>query len=135
MVDLSADFIANDDKWTGERVAADWPAFGRETIALFDILAARVEREERELYLPAETLYASGAGIGVPVRDASTLSSCARRASPDHLPPPAGPTPRRFRCRCWHCRRRTGAPRRPHCQPRTPCTKTPPLRRARQSGA
>src|SRR3546814_9618290 len=75
MVDLSADFIANDDKWTGERVAADWPAFGRETIALFDILAARVEREERELYPLAETLYASGAGIGVPVRDGSTISS------------------------------------------------------------
>src|SRR3546814_2271940 len=60
MGDLSADFIAYDDKWTGERVAADWPAFGRETIALFDILAARVEREERELYPLAETLYASG---------------------------------------------------------------------------
>ena len=75
MGDLSADFIAYDDKWTGERVAADWPAFGRETIALFDILAARVEREERELYPLAETLYASGAGIGVPVRDGSTISS------------------------------------------------------------
>ena len=75
MGDLSADFIAYDDKWTGERVAADWPAFGRETIALFDILAARVEREERELYPLAETLYASGAGIGTPVRDGSTISS------------------------------------------------------------
>ena len=75
MGDLSADFIAYDDKWTSERVAADWPAFCRETVALFDILAARVEREERELYPLAETLYASGATIGMPVMDGSTISS------------------------------------------------------------
>ena len=75
MGDLSADFIAYDDKWTGERVAADWPGFGRETVEIFDILAARVEREERELYPLAETLYASGAAIGVPVMDGSTVSS------------------------------------------------------------
>ena len=75
MGDLAGDFIAYDDKWTGERVAADWPAFGRETIALFDILAARVEREERELYPLAETLYASGAAIGMPVMDGSTISN------------------------------------------------------------
>lgn len=72
---LGADFIAYDDKWTSERVAAAWPEFSRETIALFAILAARVEREERELYPLAETLYASGAAIGVPVMDGSTISS------------------------------------------------------------
>lgn len=72
---LAADFIAYDEKWTGERVAADWPGFGRATVAIFDILATRVEREERELYPLAETLYASSAAIGLPVMDGSTISS------------------------------------------------------------
>ena len=72
---LAADFTAYDDKWTGERAAADWPGFGRATVAIFDILAARVEREERELYPLAETLYASSAAIGVPVMDGSIISS------------------------------------------------------------
>ncbi len=72
---LAADFTAYDEKWTSERVAADWAGFGRATVAIFDILAARVEREEHELYPLAETLYASGATIGVPVMDGSTISS------------------------------------------------------------
>ena len=75
MGDLAGDFIAYDDKWTSERVAADWTDFCRETVIVFDLLAMRVEREERELYPLAETLYASGAGIGTPVRDGSTISS------------------------------------------------------------
>src|SRR3546814_15665420 len=88
MGDLSADFIAYDDKWTGERVAADWPAFGRETTALFDILPATGAREQRELYPLAETLHASGAATVVPVRDGPTISRYTRRPSPAPLPPP-----------------------------------------------
>jgi hemerythrin-like domain-containing protein len=75
MGDLAGDFIAYDDKWTSERVAADWTDFCRETVIVFDLLAMRVEREERELYPLAETLYASGAAIGMPVMDGSTISS------------------------------------------------------------
>lgn len=75
MGDLAADYIAYDDKWPGERAAADWAGFCRETSALFDRLAARIEREERELYPRADTLYASGAGVAAPVRDGSTISS------------------------------------------------------------
>ena len=75
MGDLAGDFIAYDDKWTSERVAADWTDFCRETVIVFDLLAMRVEREERELYPLAETLYASGAAIGMPVMDGSTVSS------------------------------------------------------------
>ena len=75
MGDLAGDFIAYDDKWTSERVAADWTDFSRETVIVFDLLAMRVEREERELYPLAETLYASGAAIGMPVMDGSTISN------------------------------------------------------------
>ena len=75
MGDLAGDFIAYDDKWTSERVAADWTDFCRETVIVFDLLAMRVEREERELYPLAETLYASGAAIGMPVMDGSTISN------------------------------------------------------------
>ena len=57
------------------RVAADWPGFCRETKIVFDLLAMRVEREERELYPLAETLYASGAAIAAPVMDESRVSS------------------------------------------------------------
>ena len=75
MGDLAGDFIAYDDKWTSERVAADWTDFCRETVIVFDLLAMRVEREERERYPLAETLYASGAAIGMPVMDGSTISN------------------------------------------------------------
>ena len=75
MGDLAGDFIAYDDKWTSERVAADWTDFCRETVIVFDLLAMRVEREERELYPLAETLYASGAAIGMPVMEGSTITS------------------------------------------------------------
>ena len=75
MGDLAADFAAYDEKWTGDRAAADWAGFCRETAAIFDMLAARVEREERELYPLAETLYASGAAVGAPVMDGSTFSN------------------------------------------------------------
>ena len=75
MGDLAADFAAYDEKWTGDRAAADWADFCRETAAIFDMLAARIEREERELYPLAETLYASGAAVGAPVMDGSTFSN------------------------------------------------------------
>ena len=75
MGSLAADFVAYDEKWTRERVAADWPGFCRETKIVFDLLAMRVEREERELYPLAETLYASGASIAAPVMDVSRVSS------------------------------------------------------------
>lgn len=72
---LAADFVAYDNKWTRERVAADWPGFCRETTRVFEMLATRVEREERELYPLAESLYASTAPFAPPVRDGSTISS------------------------------------------------------------
>lgn len=75
MGNLAADFVAYDDKWTSERVAANWPGFCRETTTVFDLLAVRVEREERELYPLAETLYASGTAVGASIMDGSTISS------------------------------------------------------------
>lgn len=71
MGDLAADFIAYDDKWTAARVDAEWPDFCRETIILFDMLAIRVEREERDLYPLADTLRACVRTV----MDGSTLSS------------------------------------------------------------
>jgi hemerythrin-like domain-containing protein len=75
MGSLSADFVAYDDKWTGERVAADWSGFRSETKGIFDLLAMRIEREERELYPLADGLYATVAAIDSPVRAGSTISS------------------------------------------------------------
>lgn len=75
MGDLAADFAAYDQKWTSERAAADWPDFCRETVILLDLLALRVEREERELYPLAEALYASGAAVGASASDGSRISS------------------------------------------------------------
>ena len=75
MGDLSADFVAYDDKWTSQRVEADWQGFCSETKAVFAMLATRVEREERELYPLAETLYASTSPLANPVTDGATTSS------------------------------------------------------------
>lgn len=75
MGDLAAEFVAYDDTWTAERVAADWPGFCRETARIFDMLAVRVEREERELYPLADKLYAASSAIDIAVRDGSTISS------------------------------------------------------------
>ncbi|KGB55657.1 Hemerythrin HHE cation binding domain-containing protein [Sphingopyxis sp. LC363] len=75
MGSLAADFAAYDEKWTRDRVAADWAGFRRETKIVFDLLAMRIEREERELYPLADTLYASAAVLGPPVMDGSTISS------------------------------------------------------------
>ncbi|MBO9698410.1 MAG: hemerythrin domain-containing protein [Sphingopyxis sp.] len=72
---LAADFVAYDNKWMRERVAADWPGFCRETKIVLDLLAMRIEREERELYPLAENLYASAAALGPAVRDGSIISS------------------------------------------------------------
>jgi hypothetical protein len=71
MGDLAADFVAYDDRWTSERVAAGWPDFCRETRIIFDMLARRVEREERELYPLADNLHAS---VAAAIRDRSTIS-------------------------------------------------------------
>jgi hypothetical protein len=68
MGDLAADFVAYDDKWTAARAEAEWPDFCRETRIMFDVLAMRVEREERDLYPLADNLRAS-------VRGVSTISS------------------------------------------------------------
>lgn len=75
MGSLSADFVAYDDKWTRARVAADRAGFRRETQAIFDQLAARIEREERDLYPLAENLYATVAAVGASFTDGSTISS------------------------------------------------------------
>ncbi|GAO80132.1 MULTISPECIES: hemerythrin domain-containing protein [unclassified Sphingopyxis] len=75
MGDLAAEYVAYDDKWTAERVAAHWEAFCRETIAVFDVLATRVEREERELYPLADKLYAAAAALGPAVMDEATISN------------------------------------------------------------
>ena len=75
MGDLAAEYVAYDDKWTTERVAAKWTEFSRETIAVFGMLATRVEREERELYPLADKLYAGVAALGPAVMDEATISS------------------------------------------------------------
>ena len=75
MGDLAADFVAYDDKWTSEHVAADWPGFCRETAIIFDVLAMRVEREERELYPLADSLRGGGLAIGTAVTAGSIISS------------------------------------------------------------
>ncbi|HJS12368.1 hemerythrin domain-containing protein [Sphingopyxis sp.] len=61
MGDLAAEYVAYDGKWTAERVAARPEEFGRETAAIFAVLAMRVEREERDLYPLADRLYAAAA--------------------------------------------------------------------------
>lgn len=74
MGDLAAEFVAYDDKWTGERAAADWPGFCRATASIFDMLAVRVEREERELYPLADKLYAAAA-VDAAIRAGLPISS------------------------------------------------------------
>jgi hypothetical protein len=75
MGDLAAEYVAYDDKWTAERVAAKWTEFCRETIEVFGVLATRVEREERELYPLADKLYAAAAALGPAVMDEVPISS------------------------------------------------------------
>ena len=75
MGDLAAEYVAYDDKWTTERVAARWTEFCRDTIDVFDVLATRVEREERELYPLADKLYVAAAALGPAVTDEVTISS------------------------------------------------------------
>ena len=75
MGDLAAEYVAYDDKWTTERVAARWTEFCRDTIYVFDVLATRVEREERELYPLADKLYVAAAALGPAVTDEVTISS------------------------------------------------------------
>ncbi|MBJ7500442.1 MAG: hemerythrin domain-containing protein [Sphingopyxis sp.] len=75
MGDLAAEYVAYDEQWTAARVAAHWPEFRRETVAIFSMLATRVEREERELYPLVDKLYAAAAALGPPVTDEVTISS------------------------------------------------------------
>lgn len=75
MGDLASEYVAYDDKWTAERVAAKWAEFSRETIEIFGALATRVEREERELYPLADKLYATASALGPAVMDEATISS------------------------------------------------------------
>jgi hemerythrin-like domain-containing protein len=75
MGDLAAEYVAYDDKWTAERVAAKLTEFSRETIEIFGILATRVEREERELYPLADKLYAAASALGPAITDEATISS------------------------------------------------------------
>ena len=75
MGDLAAEYVAYDDKWTAERVAAEWEQFGRETVAAVDMLAVRVEREEHELYPLADKLYATASALGPAITDEATVSS------------------------------------------------------------
>lgn len=72
MGDLAAEFVAYDDKWTGARVETDWPAFCRETTIMFDVLAVRVEREERDLYPLADVLMTT---LGARIKGGTTISS------------------------------------------------------------
>lgn len=53
---IAQDFEAYDHKWSADRIAADWPGFARETKAILDVLAIRIEREESDLYPVAEGL-------------------------------------------------------------------------------
>jgi hypothetical protein len=75
MGDLAADFVAYDEGWTSERVEAEWPGFCRETRIIFDVLAMRVEREERELYPLADKLRGGRLTPGASVMAGSTISS------------------------------------------------------------
>ncbi|WP_440860875.1 hemerythrin domain-containing protein [Sphingopyxis sp. 22461] len=75
MGDLAAEYVAYDDKWEPKRVEAKWAEFGRETAAIFDVLAMRVEREERELYPLADKLYVAAAALGPAITDEATISS------------------------------------------------------------
>lgn len=65
MGDLAADFMAYDDEWTVERALAAWPGFCRETAIMLDILAMRIEREERDLYPLAENLRPARGAIDI----------------------------------------------------------------------
>ena len=53
---LAEDFVAYDARWGEDEVAADWPGFCRETEAVLDAIAMRIEREEADLYPAAERL-------------------------------------------------------------------------------
>lgn len=53
---IADDFMRYEATWTAERVAADWPGFCRETTAVLDVLAMRIERENCDLYPAAEQL-------------------------------------------------------------------------------
>lgn len=66
---IADDFEAYDRKWTARRVAADWPAFCRETEAILAVFSTRLEREDRELYPLAD-----GLDLGV---DQTLPESCA----------------------------------------------------------
>ncbi len=53
---IAQDFTAYDGKWSPERIADDWVGFCRETEVVLQVLAMRIEREDRDLYPIADTL-------------------------------------------------------------------------------
>lgn len=57
---IADDFMRYEAAWTAERVAGDWPGFCRETTAVLDVLAMRIERENCELYPAADQLDMAG---------------------------------------------------------------------------
>lgn len=56
---IAADFAAYDARWTTAAVEARWPDFRAETMDMLNGLAARIEREERDIYPAAERLAAA----------------------------------------------------------------------------
>jgi len=47
---LAACWQAYMTDWPGTRIAREWPAFRARTVEILDLLALRIEREERDLY-------------------------------------------------------------------------------------
>lgn len=74
---IAGDFAVYDERWTTERVEREWADFRRETLAILAALAARIAREEGELYPAAERLEAAVLPMpgGRPVRGGSIFSS------------------------------------------------------------
>lgn len=53
---IAIEFAAYDARWTTERVTAQWAPYRAETREMLEALAARIAREESELYPHAEAL-------------------------------------------------------------------------------
>ncbi|HUE80137.1 MAG TPA: hemerythrin domain-containing protein [Sphingomicrobium sp.] len=53
---LAAAFIDYSEKWNATAIAADWPAYCRDSRIVLDALTTRITRENRELYPLLEKL-------------------------------------------------------------------------------
>lgn len=53
---IAQDFLLYHAKWTAECIADDWPGFCHETEIMLNVLAMRIERENRDLYPVADQL-------------------------------------------------------------------------------